>query len=98
MTTDTNDARARAVAIATGPPLSDEPGLGPLTLPGFLREVTERYGGREALVAHTDTGVIPWTYAELWERATEVARAPRAGGGGEGTPGGGGLKDRPGVV
>ncbi|MGY5207330.1 AMP-binding protein [Nocardia gipuzkoensis] len=78
MTTDTNDARARAVAIATGPPLSDEPGLGPLTLPGFLREVTERYGGREALVAHTDTGVIRWTYAELWERATEVARALRA--------------------
>ncbi|WP_280309837.1 hypothetical protein [Nocardia abscessus] len=51
MTTDTNDALARAVAIATGPPLSDEPGLGPLTLPGFLREVTERYGDREALVA-----------------------------------------------
>ncbi|WP_280349806.1 hypothetical protein, partial [Nocardia abscessus] len=51
MTTDTNDALARAVAIATGPPLSDEPGLGPLTLPGFLREVTERYSHREALVA-----------------------------------------------
>ncbi|WP_280241095.1 hypothetical protein, partial [Nocardia abscessus] len=59
MTTDTNDALARAVAIATGPPLSDEPGLGPLTLPGFLREVTERYGDREALVAGAPPGRHP---------------------------------------
>ncbi|MFE7741251.1 class I adenylate-forming enzyme family protein [Nocardia sp. NPDC057455] len=78
MPTDINDVLAPAAAIASGPPLSDEPGLGPLTLPGFLREVTGRYGGREALVAHTGTGVIRWTYAELWERATEVARALRA--------------------
>ncbi len=96
MTTDTNDALARAVAIATGPPLSDEPGLGPLTLPGFLREVTERYGDREALVAHADTGVIRWTYAELWERATEVARAPGARGVGNGSPVGGVMTNRPG--
>ncbi|MEU5757726.1 class I adenylate-forming enzyme family protein [Nocardia sp. NPDC047648] len=78
MPTDTDDVLAPAVAIATGPPLSEEPGLGPLTLPGFLREVTRGYGDREALVAHTGTGVVRWSYAELWERATEVARALRA--------------------
>ncbi|MFG3615690.1 class I adenylate-forming enzyme family protein [Nocardia sp. NPDC047654] len=78
MPTDTDDVLAPAVAIASGPPLSEEPGLGPLTLPGFLREVTRGYGDREALVAHTGTGVVRWTYAELWERATEVARALRA--------------------
>ncbi|MEU1993637.1 class I adenylate-forming enzyme family protein [Nocardia gamkensis] len=78
MPTDTDDVLAPAVAIATGPPLSEEPGLGPLTLPGFLREVTRGYGDREALVAHTGTGVVRWSYAGLWERATEVARALRA--------------------
>ncbi|WP_232236193.1 class I adenylate-forming enzyme family protein [Nocardia sp. BMG51109] len=69
-TTDTGIARA----IASGPPLAEEPALGPLTLPGFLREVTERYGGREALVF----GDTRWTYTELWERANAVARALRA--------------------
>ncbi|MBF6170143.1 AMP-binding protein [Nocardia blacklockiae] len=61
------------VAIAAGPPLAEEPGLGPLTLPGFLREVTERYGDREALVADG----ARWSYTELWERASAVARALR---------------------
>ncbi|MFI9408768.1 class I adenylate-forming enzyme family protein [Nocardia gamkensis] len=78
MPTDTNDVLAPAVAIASGPPLCEEPGLGPLTLPGFLREVTRGYGDREALVAHTGTGVVRWSYTDLWERATEVARALRA--------------------
>ena len=59
----------------TGIPLSDEPGLGALTLPGFLREVTARYANREALVLHTPTGPVRWTYAMLWDRAVEVARA-----------------------
>ncbi|WP_280271261.1 class I adenylate-forming enzyme family protein [Nocardia wallacei] len=63
-------------AIVSGPPLAAEPGLGPLTLPGFLREVTERYGDREALAA----GDTRWTYTELWERANAVARALRAAG------------------
>ena len=29
-----------SLSIVSGPSLSDEPGLGPLTLPGFLRDVT----------------------------------------------------------
>ena len=48
-----------------------------LTLPGFLREVTQTYGEREALVWRTADGVTRWTYAQLWERAIEVARALR---------------------
>jgi fatty-acyl-CoA synthase len=64
-------------SIVSGPPLSDEPGLGALTLPSFLREVTQTYGEREALVWRTADGVTRWTYAQLWERAMEVARALR---------------------
>ncbi|MFC8528011.1 class I adenylate-forming enzyme family protein [Nocardia sp. NPDC057227] len=67
----------RSPAIAAGPPLADEPGLGPLTLPGFLREVTARYGDREALRV---PGGVSWTYRELHDRAVEVARALRAAG------------------
>jgi fatty-acyl-CoA synthase len=62
-------------SIAKGIPLSEEPGLGSLTLPGFLREVTTRFGERDALVLRTPSGTEHWTYAMLWERAVEVARA-----------------------
>jgi fatty-acyl-CoA synthase len=51
--------------------------MGPLTLPGFLREVTQMYGEREALVWRTADDVTRWTYAQLWEHAIEVARALR---------------------
>jgi fatty-acyl-CoA synthase len=51
-----------------------------LTLPGFLRDVTTRFAVREALVMHTPNGVERWTYALVWERAIEVARALIAGG------------------
>ncbi|CAI7974053.1 AMP-dependent synthetase and ligase [Frankia sp. Hr75.2] len=74
----------RSLSIVSGPPLGDEPGLGALTLPGFLREVTARYGEREALVARPAgagadaAAAVRWTYSELWERAVEVASALRA--------------------
>ncbi|MFC5752383.1 class I adenylate-forming enzyme family protein [Actinomadura rugatobispora] len=67
-------------SIVSGPPLDAEPGLGPLTLPGYLREVTRRYGEREALVLSSPQGTVRWTYAEVWERAVEVACALRASG------------------
>ena len=70
----------RSLSLVSGPPLSSEPGLGALTLPGFLQEVTALYGEREALVLHTADGVTRWTYNELWEHSIEVARALRAGG------------------
>ena len=60
-------------AIIRGAPLAEEPGLGALTMPGFLREVTTRFGPREALVLHEHGARISWSYADLWDRASEVA-------------------------
>lgn len=82
-----------APAIAAGPPLSEEPGLGTLTLPGFLREVTDSYRDRTALVSPADG--IAWTYTELWDRANEVARALRACGVGKDTRVGVLMTNRP---
>jgi len=75
----------RPLSIISGPPLSEEAGLGALTLGGWLREVTERFGPREALVWHGPDGVVRWTYDELWDRAQEVARALLACGVSKGT-------------
>jgi fatty-acyl-CoA synthase len=77
MAEKTGSQASQQLSIVSGPPLSDEQGLGSLTLPGFLREVTLTYGEREALVFRNADGVTRWTYAQLWERATEVARALR---------------------
>jgi len=65
----------RLLSIARGLPLGEEPGLGALTLPGYLREVTERFADREAVVFPTGSERLSWTYTDLWERAMEVARA-----------------------
>lgn len=43
--------------IVYGGPLSEEPGIGALTLGGYLREVTERFAEREALVMQEHEGV-----------------------------------------
>ncbi len=66
---------ARGLSITHGIPLADEPGIGALTLGGWLREVTERYGPREAAVQWIDGVNTRWTYTELWDRSMEVARA-----------------------
>ena len=71
------------LAIAHGIPLDVEPGLGALTLPAFLREVTARFALREALCfRHTDGRRESWTYADLAGRAMAVARALVATGAG----------------
>jgi fatty-acyl-CoA synthase len=75
--------------------LSDEPGLGSLTLPGFLRDVTSMYGDREALVFHTADEDIRWTYAQLWKHALDVACALRASGVGKDTRVGVLMTNRP---
>jgi fatty-acyl-CoA synthase len=80
MADETGLSVAQHLSIISGPPLADEPGLGTLTLPGFLREVTQMYGKREAVVWRTADDVTRWTYAQLWERAIEVARALRGSG------------------
>jgi fatty-acyl-CoA synthase len=64
------------VSIIQGGPLAEEPGLGALTLPGYLREVTTRFAAREALVMQEPDGSVErWSYADLWARSLEVARA-----------------------
>lgn len=85
----------RPLSIVSGPPLSEEQGLGALTLSGWLREVSERFGPREALVMHEPGGVTRWSYADLWERANEVARALLACGVGKGTRVGVLMTNRP---
>ena len=69
MGADASADSPRSLSIVSGPPLGAEPGLGPLTLPGFLREVTVSYAEREALVLRTAESVTRWTYAELWEES-----------------------------
>ncbi|MEZ5737076.1 MAG: AMP-binding protein [Novosphingobium sp.] len=65
-----------ALSVVCGISLEDEPGLGPLTLPGFLREVTDRHGPREAIVQPRPDGTVErWTYDEFWSRSLDVARA-----------------------
>jgi fatty-acyl-CoA synthase len=61
-------------AILLGPPLEEEH-QGPLTLPAYLRTVTQTYASRDALVFREAGHTIRWTYADLWERALQVARA-----------------------
>ncbi len=78
MTLDPNPPVKQRCSVISGPPLIEEPGLGTLTLPGFLREVTSLYSEREAIVARSGHTVTRWTYAELWQQAMEVACALRA--------------------
>lgn len=67
---------AESLSIIHGIPLADEPGLGALTLPGYLREVTARYADREALVMHHPDGSVERSsYAQLWDRCMQVACA-----------------------
>jgi fatty-acyl-CoA synthase len=70
---ETTQAPSR-LAIIQGPPLEEEH-QGPLTLPAYLRTVTSEHASREALVFREHGQDIRWTYAELWARALEVARA-----------------------
>lgn len=72
------------LSVIHAPPLADEPGIGALTIPGYLREVTRRYADREAVILNTGGDRLSWTYAELWQQAEGVARALVACGLGKG--------------
>jgi fatty-acyl-CoA synthase len=74
-----------STSYAHGIPLAAETGIGALTLGGYLREVTARFGPREAGVMHLADRVERWSYTQLWERSVEVARALVACGVGKGT-------------
>ena len=64
-----------SISLVRGLPLSEEPGIGAQTIPGYLREVCERYGDSEAVVLHHRDGVERWSYRELQARSTAVAKA-----------------------
>ena len=66
---------AKPLSLIHGTPLADEPDIGPLTIPGYLREVVARHGPAEALVLRSGGTRISWSYDELLARSLEVARA-----------------------
>ena len=77
------NSQEAALSIVRGIPLHDEPGIGALTMPGFLRDVTRRFADREALVLRTADSVVRWSYTSLWDHAFDVARALIACGAGK---------------
>jgi acyl-CoA synthetase (AMP-forming)/AMP-acid ligase II len=95
MASDMNASESARPSIIAGLPLSEEGGLGALTLPGYLREVCERYTDNEALVMHEAGGVERWSYTDLWERSMAVARALVACGIGKGARVGVLMTNRP---
>ncbi|MBK6276908.1 MAG: acyl--CoA ligase [Gammaproteobacteria bacterium] len=95
MTMSAASLQSAELSIVHGAPLSAEPGLGALTIAGYAREVTRRHAAREALVMRTTCGRVSWTYAELWERSVEVARALIAAGVGRDTRVGVLMTNRP---
>lgn len=66
---------SEALSLVHGTPLEDMPGLGALTIGGYLREVAARYGPREALVQRVGEEREAWSYNDLLARSLEVARA-----------------------
>lgn len=75
---------AAGLSLATGIPLSEEEGIGALTLGGYLRELCTRYGTHEAAVMRVGEIAERWTYDALWEHSVAVARALLACGIGKG--------------
>jgi len=63
------------MSLVRGIPLAEEEGVGALTLGGYVREIAERYGPREAAVLHLEDRVVRWSYQDLLDRAMEVARS-----------------------
>lgn len=73
------------LSLVRGIPLAEEEGIGALTLGGYVREITERYGPRDAAVMRIGDSVERWTYDDLYARSLEVAKALIAAGVGKGT-------------
>src|SRR5688572_27151753 len=80
-------ARGSTVTTFHGPPLDGYPGVGALTLGGFLEEVAGRFGPNEALVFDDpmrDGQTVRWSYTDLWREATQIATALVENGDGDG--------------
>lgn len=73
------------LSIARGIPLSEEGGIGPLTLGRYVREIARMYGSREAAMINIDGAVERWTYDDLLAKSLEVAKALIASGTGKST-------------
>ncbi|HET8711992.1 MAG TPA: AMP-binding protein, partial [Spongiibacteraceae bacterium] len=73
------------LSLVSGIPLSEEKGLGPLTLGGYVKEIAARFGDREAAVMRLGDAVERWSYNDLLARSMEVARALVASGVTKGT-------------
>ena len=76
---------AEGLSLIRGIPLNEEEGIGALTLGAHLKEVTTRFGPKEAAVMYHGDSIERWSYADLWSRSVEVARALLACGVGHGT-------------
>jgi fatty-acyl-CoA synthase len=74
-----------SLSLVHGMALADEPGQGPLTIGGYLREVAARHGPREALVLGQGESRLSWSYDDLLARSIEVAAALIASGVGRDT-------------
>jgi fatty-acyl-CoA synthase len=69
-----------AISLVRGISLAEEEGIGALTIAGYLREVCERYGDREAVVLNRGAHIERWSYSDLYARSVQVARALIASG------------------
>lgn len=93
---DMNANELEGLSHYEAPPLSQEEGLGALTLPGFLAEIAGRYSDREALCWRDDTGHTQrWTYGDLLAQSRRVAAALLAQGIGRGSRVGVLVSNRP---
>ena len=64
-----------------GPPSETETNVGALTFGGFLEELAEKHGDREAIVYAPPNQVrVAWTYRDLWLHARAIAKALVASG------------------
>ncbi len=63
------------LSLVQGTSLDEEPGIGALTIPGYLDQLGARYGSREAVVLNAGGRRLAWTFDDLSDNATELARA-----------------------
>jgi fatty-acyl-CoA synthase len=71
------------VTTFEGPPLEGFPGIGALTMGGFLDEVAARFADHEALVFDDplrDGATVRWSYSDLRREAERIGRALIAAG------------------
>lgn len=66
---------ATGMSLVRAIPLSAEPGIGALTIGGYLREVAARFGPAEAVVLNLPGSREAWSYDALLAHAEAVARA-----------------------